>query len=504
MKNVWKSLGILALVAVVSAGTTLAVLKYSDDFKLLQTTSNNGKPFLTSDSLGAATAYSRFTSLPQAGETDFTYAAELSVNAVVHVKTTYRNQSSGQMVDPFFEFFFGRPGQQREMPAQQASGSGVIISDDGYIVTNNHVIDRAELIQVILNDKREYTATLVGTDPNTDIALLKIDETNLPVIRMGNSDDLRVGEWVLAVGNPFNLTSTVTAGIVSAKARNINILNAEMKIESFIQTDAAVNPGNSGGALVNTRGELVGINTAIASQTGSYSGYSFAVPTSIVRKVVGDIRQYGVVQRAILGVQMREITSELQKQKNLTTLQGAYVERVVEDGAADKAGIRSGDVITHIDGVAIKTGTDLQEHIARHQPGDKVQVTLLRDGKTQTVSATLTNRDGGTGVISGNDKASVLGATFAELSDKQKERLGLNYGLQITSLKAGKLKSAGVPADFIILKVNNRSVRTEQDLNEIVSHARSASERDRVLFITGCTPQGQVRYFAINLAEEGK
>ena len=355
-----------------------------------------------------------------------------------------------------FEFFFGRPGQQREMPAQQASGSGVIISEDGYIVTNNHVIDRADQIQVVLNDKREYMATLVGTDPNTDIALLKIDETGLPVILMGNSDDLRVGEWVLAVGNPFNLTSTVTAGIVSAKARNINILNAEMKIESFIQTE---------------------------------------------QKVVSDIRQYGVVQRAILGVQMREITSELQKEKKLSTLQGAYVERVVPDGAAEKAGIKSGDVITRVDDAAVKTGTDLQEHIGRHRPGDVVSVTLLRDGKTMTVRATLTNRDGGTGVISAENKASVLGATFSELTDAQKERLGINYGLQIKSLKAGKLKSAGVPADFIILKVNNRSVRTEEDLDDIVRRANSASERDRVLFITGCTPQGRIRYYAVNLAE---
>ena len=462
----------MLLVAAISAATTLAVLKYSNpQFQI-----TNYQSQITSDSTGIPVAYSRFASLPQAGETDFTQAAELSVNAVVHVKTTYRNQVSSQQMD-LFEFFFGRPGQQREMPAQQASGSGVIISEDGYIVTNNHVIDRADQIQVVLNDKREYTATLVGTDPNTDIALLKIEETGLPVILMGNSDDLRVGEWVLAVGNPFNLTSTVTAGIVSAKARNINILNAEMKIESFIQTDAAVNPGNSGGALVNTRGELVGINTAIASQTGSYSGYSFAVPTSIVQKVVSDIRQYGVVQRAILGVQMREITSELQKEKKLSTLQGAYVERVVPDGAAEKAGIKSGDVIT------------------------RVSVTLLRDGKTMTVQATLTNRDGGTGVISAEDKASVLGATFSELTDQQKERLGINYGLQIKSLKAGKLKSAGVPSDFIILKVNNRSVRTEEDLDDIVRRANSASEHDRVLFITGCTPQGRVRYYAVNLAE---
>ena len=396
MNSILKSIGTLAVVAAVSAATTVVVLRYGQTSGLLSDS------YSRHDSLPAA--YGRFASLPQAGETDFTNAAELSVNAVVHVKTMYRNQSSSAMRNPLFEFFFGHPGRQREMPAQQASGSGVIISEDGYIVTNNHVIDHAQQIQVVLNDKREYTAVLVGTDPTTDIALLKIDESGLPVILMGNSDDLRVGEWVLAVGNPFNLTSTVTAGIVSAKARNINILDADMKIESFIQTDAAVNPGNSGGALVNTRGELVGINTAIASQTGSYSGYSFAVPTSIVQKVVSDIRQYGTVQRAVLGVRMREITSQLQKEKNLSTLQGAYVEDAVEDGAAMKAGIRSGDVITRIDENAIKTGTDLQEQIGRHRPGDVVTVTLLRNGEQMIVRATLTNREGGTEFIPASDR----------------------------------------------------------------------------------------------------
>ena len=353
---------------------------------------------------------------------------------------------------------------------------------------------------MVLNDKREFDATLVGTDPNTDIALLKIDATELPVILMGNSDDLRVGEWVLAVGNPFNLTSTVTAGIVSAKARNINILNTDMKIESFIQTDAAVNPGNSGGALVNTRGELVGINTAIASQTGSYSGYSFAVPTSIVQKVVSDIKQYGIVQRAILGVQMQEITPELKKEKNLTTLQGAYVARVVEDGAAYKAGVKEGDVITQIDATPIKTGTDLQEQIGRHRPGDSVTLTILRKGSLMTFTAELTNRQGGTSLLEKTDNA-VLGAQFEELSDKLKEKLGIDYGIQVKNLKSGKLKSAGIPQDFIILKANNRVIRSEEDLNEVVDNAMSASERDKVLFLTGCTPQGRVQYYAVNLSE---
>lgn len=494
MKNLWKFLGTLILIAMVSATTTFLVLKYGSTNQLF--VSNDGQ-----DASSIPAAYGRFVSLPKAGETDFTNAAELSVNAVVHVKTSYRNQSSNQMISPFFEFFFGRPGQPYKMPLQQASGSGVIISKDGYIVTNNHVIDRAEQIQVVLNDKREYVAQLIGTDPTTDIALLKIEADSLPVILMGNSDELRVGEWVLAVGNPFNLTSTVTAGIVSAKARNINILNADMKIESFIQTDAAVNPGNSGGALVNTRGELVGINTAIASQTGSYAGYSFAVPTSIVQKVVGDIRQYGRVQRAILGIQMREITSDLQKEKKLTTLQGAYVERVLEDGAANKAGIQEGDVITRVDDAVIKTGTELQKHIGLHRPGDIVSVTLIRDGKTKVVEVVLTNKEGGTTLIAADNDTSILGATFDELTERQMQQLGITYGLQIKSLKAGKLKKAGVPNDFIILKINNRPIHSEEDLYEMLRYASAASERDRVLFITGCTSKGQVQYYAINLTE---
>ncbi len=433
--------------------------------------------------------------------TDFSYAAERSVEAVVHVKTTYQTRQQ-TMSDPFFEFFFGRPGQQQMMPEAQASGSGVIISDDGYIVTNNHVIDKARQIQVVLNDKREFAATLVGTDPNTDIALLKIDATGLNTIPFGNSDELKIGEWVLAVGNPFNLTSTVTAGIVSAKARNINILNAEMKIESFIQTDAAVNPGNSGGALVNTRGELVGINTAIASQTGSYSGYSFAVPTSIVQKVVSDLRQYGIVQRAVLGIQMQEITEELKREKGLTTLQGAYVARVVEESAAYKAGIREGDVITQIDNKVIKTGTDLQETIGRHRPGDSVTITYIRNGAMKTTTANLTNRQGGTGLIEKTDNNTSLAADFEPLTEKEQRQLGINFGIKIKNLKNGKLKSAGLQNGYIILKANNRTIRSAEDLQEVTQNALNSNQRDKVLFLTACTPQGKVRYYAIDLSEE--
>lgn len=317
---------------------------------------------------------------------DFTEAAELSVEAVVHVKTKYYQQQ--QYADPFYQFFFGRP-QQSQQPSAMASGSGVILSDDGYIVTNNHVIEGAGDIEVVLNDKRTFTAQLIGRDPNTDLALLKIEASGLPTMKIGNSDDLRVGEWVLAVGNPFNLTSTVTAGIVSAKARSINILQADMKIESFIQTDAAVNPGNSGGALVNTKGELVGINTAIASQTGSYAGYAFAIPTTIMQKVVGDLRQYGSVQRALLGIRMMDVNQEVKEHFGLQSMEGVYVAEVVSGTAADKAGMKQGDVIVMIDGREINSSAALQEQIGRKNPGDEIVVMVRRGGKTVTLEVKL-------------------------------------------------------------------------------------------------------------------
>ena len=317
---------------------------------------------------------------------DFTQAAERSVEAVVHVKTKYYRQ---QYVDPFYHFFFGRP-QQSQQPSAMASGSGVILSNDGYIVTNNHVIEDANEIEVVLNDKRTFAAQLIGTDPNTDLALLKIEATDLPTIEIGNSDDLRVGEWVLAVGNPFNLTSTVTAGIVSAKARSINILNSDMKIESFIQTDAAVNPGNSGGALVNTRGQLVGINTAIASQTGSYAGYAFAIPTAIMQKVVADLRQYGTVQRALLGIRMLDITQQVKDQLSLESMEGVYVGEVISGSAADKAGMKAGDVIVQVDGRPINASSQLQEQIGRKNPGDQITILVRRGQRSVTLQVTLT------------------------------------------------------------------------------------------------------------------
>lgn len=445
-------------------------------------------------------SYANFKSVSSAGGTDFTVAAELTVNAVVHVKVKSEvMQSRGFSGDPFFEYFFGPQFRQQQPQIREGAGSGVIISNDGYIVTNNHVIDNSKEIEVVLNDKRSFTAKVVGSDPNTDIALLKIEEKDLPFVIFGNSDSLKVGEWVLAVGNPFNLTSTVTAGIVSAKARNINILNAAMKIESFIQTDAAVNPGNSGGALVNTRGELVGINTAIASQTGSFTGYSFAVPSSIVQKVVSDIRQYGVVQRAVLGVEIRDINGELAKEKNIKTFDGAYVANVVESSAADKAGVKAGDIITNVNGVAVKSVAQLQEQVGRYRPGDKIFIEILRDNKKQKLNVELKNRQGNTELVSSDVNIDLLGATFKEADNKIKEKFGVDYGVEVKSVGKGKFSNAGIKNGYIILKINNIKMSNEKDIETAMKAVMDNADQNKVLWITGFYPNGKTAYYAIDL-----
>ena len=489
-----KLLGLFLAVVAISIATNLTTDYISKNRSKENTLKENQVP----------SSYANFARAASAMETDFTVAAELSVHAVVHVKTKtpMRAQRFGGFDDPFFEFFFGLPQQQpQEAPMQESSGSGVIISNDGYIVTNNHVIDNSKEIEVTLNDKRTFKAKLVGTDPNTDIALIKIDAEKLPVILFGNSDSLKVGEWVLAVGNPFNLTSTVTAGIVSAKARNINIINSKMKIESFIQTDAAVNPGNSGGALVNTRGELVGINTAIASQTGSYAGYAFAVPTSIVQKVVSDIRQFGVVQRAVLGVSMGDITDKLAKEKNLKTMEGAYVDEVVENSAAEKAGIKKEDVITKVNGVDVKSAAQLQEQIGRYSPGDKVSITVLRNNKEITLNAELKNRQGNTSVVSSDANTDMLGAEFKEISAKLKNQFQLEYGIEVKSVSKGKFQQAGIKPGFIIVKINNQAIRSVDDIESALDAAINTSDQFKVLNIAGIYPNGKVSYYAINLAD---
>lgn len=452
-------------------------------------------------------SYAKFATASNAFETDFTVASELSIHAVVHVKTKTpmrARQLGGFQNDPFFEYFFGRPNQQqpKEAPMQEGSGSGVIIGSDGYIVTNNHVIDRSEEIEVTLNDKRTFKAKLIGADPNTDIALLKIEAEKLPVIVFGNSDLLKVGEWVLAVGNPFNLTSTVTAGIVSAKARNINIINSQLKIESFIQTDAAVNPGNSGGALVNTRGELVGINTAIASQTGTYAGYAFAVPVSIVQKVVADIQKFGVVQRAVLGVEISDINDKFSRDNNLKTMVGAYVGKVADQSAAKAAGVKEGDIINNINGVPVKSVAELQEQIGRYRPGDKITIEVVRNNSVEKLKVQLKNRQGNIDIVKSQNSTDVLGATFKEVDDKIKQQLGLRSGIEIKSLNKGKLADAGMKPGFIILKINNQPIQSAEDVqNAYEAVINNGDSNDKAFYVAGIYPDGKVMYFAINLAE---
>lgn len=429
---------------------------------------------------------------------DFTYAADQSVNAVVHVMTTYEVRQT-RVNDPFLEYFFGEQYSQQKPQTKQASGSGVILTKDGYIVTNNHVVEGSNQVSVVLNDKRQFKAEIVGTDPTTDLALLKVEADDLPTIPVGNSDELKVGEWVLAVGNPFNLTSTVTAGIVSAKARNINIISGDMRIESFIQTDAAVNPGNSGGALVNTQGELVGINAAIASQTGSYSGYSFAIPTSIMSKVVADLKEFGVVQRALLGIQINDIDADFAKSKNLDTMEGAYVAAIADKSAAKEAGVQVGDIITKVDGQKVKTVAELQERISRFRPGDKVKITIDRNKSEKELTVTLKNMQGDTDVVKSYDPK-VLGAQLVPLSDSAKRSLGINYGLQVKEVtKGGKFHQAGITKGCIILRVNNNNVSTTDDVEKAIKQLKDSEEK--ALFISGILPNGKVVYYAVDMNE---
>ncbi len=411
---------------------------------------------------------------------NFVEASENSINSVVHV-TTKVVQTNFQR-DLFSEMFYGPGAGGKEFKQYgSGSGSGVIVSADGYIVTNNHVIENASEIEVILNDNSKYTAKLIATDPSTDIAVLKIEGPGFTPIKLGNSDDLRVGEWVLAVGNPFNLTSTVTAGIVSAKARNINLLSDRTHanvapIESFIQTDAAVNPGNSGGALVNTKGELVGINTAIQSQTGSYAGYSFAIPVNLVQKVIGDLIDFGIVQRAFLGVQIADITQEVKEKNKLPNLKGVFIAKVSEGGSSEKAGINDGDVILKIGSKEVNSVASLQEEVGKRRPGDKLSVTIrTKNNEEEIKELVLRNNEGETKLISKAEinKNMALGAIFTELNDKEKKELSLKNGIKIKSLNAGKLKSEGLTEGMIITKVNNEVILTVEQLTSKLNQGSS-------------------------------
>ena len=442
---------------------------------------------------------------------DLTKAAESSVNAVVHIKSTQESKTQTVTVrDPFYEFFgdmFGNRGsQQRQVqtPERVGFGSGVIISKDGYIVTNNHVIDKADVISVKLNDGREFKGRIIGTDPSTDLALVKIEGEDLPTIPVGDSDQLKIGEWVLAVGNPFNMTSTVTAGIVSAKARSLGVYNKG--VESFIQTDAAINQGNSGGALVNARGELVGINSVLYSPTGSYSGYGFAIPTSIMTKVIADLKQYGTVQRAMLGISGRPLDNDGQtmdpelkkKAEELGASEGVWVAEVVENGSASGI-LQEDDVIIGIEGKRVKNFAGLQEELAKHRPGDKVTVKILRDKKEKNVEIELKNEQGTTKVLKDADME-ILGAAFRELPDEMKKQLRLSGGVEVTGVTEGKMKAAGVRKGFIILKANGQSVKTVEQLEEIMKEASRSTEP--VLFLNGIFPSGKRKYYAVDLTQE--
>ncbi len=462
-----------------------------------------------------------------AENTDFTMAAESAVHGVVHIMATKnvdQSSSQNQYIDPF-EYFFGFGGGNFQRPKQQprvGAGSGVIISTDGYIITNNHVVDGADELEVTLNDNRKFNAKLIGTDSATDIALIKIEAKDLSIIPFGDSEKLKVGEWVLAVGNPFNLTSTVTAGIVSAKGRGISLGSGDKsKIESFIQTDAAVNPGNSGGALVNTKGELVGINTAIYSETGNYAGYSFAVPVSIASKVANDLKQYGTVQRAVLGVQIigvGDIMDQLSNpnisdkykdelkgmKENIKVSEGAYVADFADRSVAKEAGIEKGDVIVSINGVKVRSSNALQEQISKYRPGDNVTVKVDRKGTEKTFNVELKNASGSTKIVKAAEgsSADVLGAAFQALSNSKKQELGVSYGIEVTGLLNGKLKKAGIQKGFIIMVVNDQKITTPEQLESMVDRLLKASTDERFLVIKGFYPKSdRTKIYAIDLSD---
>lgn len=441
---------------------------------------------------------------------DLTAAAEKACNAVVYIKVVMGGETRTiEYRDPFQDFFgdfFGHGGgtqrRQVQTPKQEAAGSGVLISSDGYIVTNNHVVAEANEITVTLNDQREFSAKLIGKDADTDLALIKIEGSNFPTLPIGNSDALKVGEWVLAVGNPFNLTSTVTAGIVSAKSRGLGATQGG--IESFIQTDAAINKGNSGGALVNSRGELVGINAMLYSQTGSFSGYGFAIPVSIMTKVVDDLKTYGQVQRALIGVKGMTLHDYIESQKakdekfkaDFGTNEGVYVAEVTEDGAAAEAGLKEGDIITSLGGKNINKMSELQEATAKYHPGDKTQIGFIRDKKAKTATITFRNAKGNTKIAKAQTM-DVLGAEFKEVPDGLKKNLGIQGGVMVKDLKNGKFKSAGIPKDLVILKINGRNIKTVADVEAAFKEAQTSD--DQTLWIWGKMPDGTAVSKAVQL-----
>ncbi len=452
---------------------------------------------------------------PAGQPVDLTYAAEKALPSVVHIKYVQNSKIKTVEVqsDPFSDFFsdpfggfFGRGNggtqkRQVQTPKKTATGSGVIISTDGYIVTNNHVVEGADELTVTLNDNQEHSARIIGTDKTTDLALIKIYGKNLPAITIANSEDLKIGEWVLAVGNPLGLNNTVTAGIVSAKARSLGANN----VESFIQTDAAINAGNSGGALVNTRGELVGINAMLYSPTGSYSGYGFAIPTTIMNKIVEDLKKFGVVQRAWIGIKGGDVKNYVDAQKeqgkevDLGTMEGIYVDEVTDEGAAFDAGIKKGDVIISADGQKVTRMAELQEIISKKRPGDKLTITYLHNKKKITETVVLKNEQGNTKVVKNAD-LDVLGANFREITEAQKKQLSISYGIEVIKVNNGKLKETGIARGFIIQRVNDETIKTIDDMQKVVKDA--STSKDPVLYIQGIYPTGKKAYFAVPLQNE--
>lgn len=485
MKKVSVFAGMLAASIIAGGVTAYTVTKMSG---------SNGRSDFASSSVGT-----HFTSYQPESYPDLTYAAENAVQGVVNidVRQEVKSSSGGGGYDPFLEFFGIPQGSYGPQQPQElrGGGSGVIISSDGYIVTNNHVVDKATTVNVTLNDNRTFSAKVVGVDPTTDVALIKVDAADLPTIPFGNSDDLRLGQWVLAIGSPYGLESTVTAGIISAKARNLDVIPSQFRIESFIQTDAAVNPGNSGGALVNTKGELVGINTVIKSPTGSFAGYSFAVPVNIVKKVVMDLKEYGVVQRAMLGISFQEINDAFIEERGAETgikeRGGVYVAAVDPQGAAHAAGIKEGDIIVEIQGIKIDNSSKLLEEIAKHRPNDNVNISVKRGSSVKQFEVTLRNRSGGTEMVK-NDVVTAfdaLGGGFAEISEKTKKDLKVEYGVQVTAINPdGVLAQARVRRGYIITHINERPIRAIGDLNRITT---------KIETVDGVYPDGRAASYSI-------
>lgn len=447
-------------------GASIALFAYT---KLIE----KPKDFVSGDSSSVEVRDARafLTSMQmQEGQIDFTYAAEATIHAVVHVRT--KTMMGAQAQNPLMEWFYGdRYSRPREVSGY---GSGVIISADGYIITNNHVIDGAESVEVKLNDNRTFTAEIIGKDRASDLALLKVKAQSLPYIKYGDSEQLRLGEWVLAVGNPFNLTSTVTAGIVSAKGRSFTMPDNSYRIESFIQTDAALNMGNSGGALVNTKGMLIGITSAIISPNGAYAGNSFAIPVTIVKKVVEDLKEYGQVQRALIGVNIKDVESEDAEKQNLKDVRGILVTNIVVDGAAEGAGMKVNDVIVKFDGVQVNTVPELQEQVGKHRPGDKASVTYIRGGKESTVPIVLKNSSGNTEIVkAGMEGDEVFGARLEPLSSEEMRSLNTEYGVKVTELKEGKLRDIGIKRGYIILSINGKKVKTPSEVLQFSNNGTS-------------------------------